>query len=152
MWLNHRIMGPKDVDGMANSVDPDQTAPPLLIMHLFLAINTLICVTFSLPPGVGCWLRLLLVALPGLFCLPFYTVCPDLSVRTFRIIMVPDLICRFDGYDGYSKLLKHNRENLEESKKYRKTDYYFMQGKCCFSLVVFQHIATMNATWTTVAF
>ena len=39
----------------------------LLVMH------TLICVTFSLPPGVRGWLRLLLVALPGLFCLPFFT-------------------------------------------------------------------------------
>ena len=37
-----------------------------------LAMHTLICVTFSLPPGVGGWLRLLLVALPGLFCLPFF--------------------------------------------------------------------------------
>ena len=37
-----------------------------------LAMHTLICVTFSLPPGVGDWLRLLLVALPGLFCLPFF--------------------------------------------------------------------------------
>ena len=36
-----------------------------------LAMHTLICVTFSLPPGVMGWLRLLLVALPGLFCLPF---------------------------------------------------------------------------------
>ena len=27
--------------------------------------------TFSLPSGVRCWLRRLLVALPGLFCLPF---------------------------------------------------------------------------------
>ena len=34
-------------------------------------MHTLICVTFSLPPGVEGWLRLLLVALPGLFCLPF---------------------------------------------------------------------------------
>ena len=32
----------------------------------------LICVTFSLPSGVGGWLRLLLVALPGLFCLHFF--------------------------------------------------------------------------------
>ena len=38
-----------------------------------LAMHTLICVTFSLPPGVGGWLRLLLVALPGLFCLPFFS-------------------------------------------------------------------------------
>ena len=36
-----------------------------------LARHTLICVTFSLPPGGGGWLRLLLVALPGLFCSPF---------------------------------------------------------------------------------
>ena len=37
-----------------------------------LAMHTLICVTFSLPPGVGGWLRLLLVTLPGLFYLPFW--------------------------------------------------------------------------------
>ena len=36
-----------------------------------LAMHTLICVTFSLPAGVGGWMRLLLVALPGLFCLSF---------------------------------------------------------------------------------
>ena len=27
MWLYHRVMSPKDADGMANSVDPDQTSP-----------------------------------------------------------------------------------------------------------------------------
>ena len=27
MWLYHRVMSPIDADGMANSVDPDQTAP-----------------------------------------------------------------------------------------------------------------------------
>ena len=27
MWLYHKVMSPKDADGMANSVDPDQTAP-----------------------------------------------------------------------------------------------------------------------------
>ena len=27
MWLCHRVMSPNDADGMANSVDPDQTAP-----------------------------------------------------------------------------------------------------------------------------
>ena len=32
-----------------------------------LAMHTLIGVTFSLPPDVGGWLRLLLVTLPGLF-------------------------------------------------------------------------------------
>ena len=27
MWLYHRVMSPNDVDGVANSADPDQTAP-----------------------------------------------------------------------------------------------------------------------------
>ena len=27
MWLCRRVMCPNDADGMANSVDPDQTAP-----------------------------------------------------------------------------------------------------------------------------
>ena len=27
MWLYHRVMSPNDADGMANSVDSDQTAP-----------------------------------------------------------------------------------------------------------------------------
>ena len=26
-WLYHSVMSPNDADGMANSVDPDQTAP-----------------------------------------------------------------------------------------------------------------------------
>ena len=44
-----------------------------LLCICLLAMHTLIYVTFSLPPGVGLggWLRLLLVALPGHFCLPF---------------------------------------------------------------------------------
>ena len=27
MWLYYSVMSPNDADGMANSVDPDQTAP-----------------------------------------------------------------------------------------------------------------------------
>ena len=27
MWLYHRVMSPNDADGMANSIDPDHTAP-----------------------------------------------------------------------------------------------------------------------------
>ena len=27
MWLYRRVMSPNDADGMAKSVDPDQTAP-----------------------------------------------------------------------------------------------------------------------------
>ena len=41
------------------------------IINCLLAMHTLICITFSLPPGVRGWLQILLVALPGLFCLPF---------------------------------------------------------------------------------
>ena len=48
----------------------------MLIVRLLLAVHTLICVTFSLPPGVGGWLRLLLVALLGLF---FYLFIPFTS-------------------------------------------------------------------------
>ena len=36
------------------------------------AMHAIICVTCSLPPGVRGWLRLLLVSLPGLFCLSFW--------------------------------------------------------------------------------
>ena len=42
-----------------------------LSCNCLLGMHMLICVTFSLPSGVGDWLRLLLVALPGLFCLQF---------------------------------------------------------------------------------
>ena len=42
-----------------------------LLCICLLAMHMLICATFSLPPGVRGWLQLLLVALPGLFCLPF---------------------------------------------------------------------------------
>ena len=35
MWLYHRVMSPNDADGMANSVDPDQTAPDLGLHCLF---------------------------------------------------------------------------------------------------------------------
>ena len=31
MWLYHRVMSPNNADGIANSVDPDQTAPRLLL-------------------------------------------------------------------------------------------------------------------------
>ena len=49
-----------------------------------LAMHTLICVTFSLPPGVGGWIRFQLVALPGLFCLPF---CVSLSLIVRRRVI-----------------------------------------------------------------
>ena len=46
MWLYHRVMSPNDADGMANSVDPDQTAPlgaiwsgPALFAQAYLSEN-----------------------------------------------------------------------------------------------------------------
>ena len=47
-----------------------------------LATHTLICVTVSLPPGVRVWPRPLLVALPGLFCLPFC----DVQTRSHSVV------------------------------------------------------------------
>ena len=49
-----------------------------------LALHTIICVTFSLPPSVRGWLRFLLVALHGLFCLLFFkSVARDVSLTFF---------------------------------------------------------------------
>ena len=42
-----------------------------LLCICLLAMHTLICFILSLPPGNSGWLRLLFVAVPGLFCLPF---------------------------------------------------------------------------------
>ena len=40
MWLYHRVMSPNDADGMANSVDPDQTAPgSALFAQAYLSKN-----------------------------------------------------------------------------------------------------------------
>ena len=46
-----------------------------------LAMHTLICVTFSLSPRIRGWLRRLLVALPRLFCLPFY-----MTSKLFKVL------------------------------------------------------------------
>ena len=47
----------------------------------------LICVTFSLLPGVRGWLGLLLVALPGLFYLPFCTLIGYLLTDGLRLFV-----------------------------------------------------------------
>ena len=56
-----------------------------------LAMHSLICATFYLPPGVRGWLRLLLVALPGLFCLPFLIFCSKLAQNTCMFSMESQL-------------------------------------------------------------
>ena len=43
----------------------------MFIVHLFVSYAHVNLCHFSLPPDVGGWLRLLLVAVPGLFCLLF---------------------------------------------------------------------------------
>ena len=64
-----------------------------------LAMHMLICVTISLPPGVGGGLRLLLVALPGLFYLPFNDfpmLVNDTTMNPFQIeifFQYPFLCC-----------------------------------------------------------
>ena len=40
----------------------------MLLVHLFVYLYALLNVLFSLPLGVRGWLRLMIVALPGLFC------------------------------------------------------------------------------------
>ena len=60
-WLYHRIMCPKGTDRIANSVDPDQTAPRGAVISGCSSRNSLIWV---------------------------YIVCPDLSVKKLRIITV----------------------------------------------------------------
>ena len=72
-----------------------------------LAMHTLICATFSLPPGVRGWLRLLLVALPGLFCLPF-------CLHVVHLFMnCPVKIIDTDGLLSVSSRVYDKREKLE---------------------------------------
>ena len=63
-----------------------------------LAMRTLICVTFSLPPGVGGWLWLLLEVLPELFGLSF-CICLK-NVENIQISI--NMIDRLDITDEYS--------------------------------------------------
>ena len=44
MWLYHRVMSPNDAEGIANSVDPDQTAP-LEIIASFGKVNSSVIIT-----------------------------------------------------------------------------------------------------------
>ena len=55
----------------------------MLIVHLFVSYAHVNLFHFSLPPGVRGWLRLLLVALPGHFCLPFSNFCSAVSIIIF---------------------------------------------------------------------
>ena len=57
----------------------------VLVVHLFFGCAHVgLCHFFSLPPGVGGWQRLLLVTLPGMFCLPFLYGVKGTSLRWFE--------------------------------------------------------------------
>ena len=88
-------------------------------------MHTLICVTFSLPPGVRGWLRFLLVALPGFFCLPFFviiklflrTTCLDeVSIKLNKLVSytyaIVNLRASAKDYLSFRKLLQTTFENL----------------------------------------
>ena len=72
----------------------------MLVVHLFVSYVHANRVTFSLPPGVRGWLRLLLVVLPGLFCWPFsifLEFCPlqlisEIIVSTVERFCIPLLL------------------------------------------------------------
>ena len=55
-WLYHRVMSPNDADGMANSVDPDQTAPSSLIR------------VYTVCPGISVWKLRIITVVPSLTC------------------------------------------------------------------------------------
>ena len=48
MWLYQRVMSPNDADGMANSVDPDQTAAPLGAVWSVSALFAQACLSENL--------------------------------------------------------------------------------------------------------
>ena len=98
-------------------------------------MHTLICVTFSLPPGGRGWLRLLLVTPPGLFCLPLYTVDPNnmtvffIITRLYRHFPTENIV----GYHGNAltavkklsnitvEIMKKNKNDLLRLKQYSFT-------------------------------
>ena len=61
------------------------------IVHLFVSYGHVnLCMFLSLPPGVGCWLRLLLMALPGLFCLSFWYFCRTFIKHSILLLYSPN--------------------------------------------------------------
>ena len=94
-----------------------------------LTMHTLICVTFSLPAGIGGWLRLLLVALPGLFCLPFFLwiriskVFTPLDQNTFiGVCNIPLQSSKYYNEDDFAKLEQEIMSFCSES------EYVFLTG------------------------
>ena len=89
-----------------------------------LAMHTLICVTFYLPPGIRGWL---LVALPGLFCLPFFMV-----FTTERFVLV--LSCFFSHFSIVITSLVEEGAGLCAA---RACVFYFASVNCVLFLYLF---------------
>ena len=51
MWPYHRVMSPNDADGMANSVDPDQTVPLVCTVCPDLSVRKLRKITVMFESG-----------------------------------------------------------------------------------------------------
>ena len=47
MWLYHRVVSPNDADGMANSVDPDQTDLGLHCLPRHISVQKLRVITLN---------------------------------------------------------------------------------------------------------
>ena len=62
---------------------------------------------FSLPPGVGGWQRLLLVTLPGMFCLPFLYGVKGTSLRWLESYLSNRSQCIVDGLKVASQSKSH---------------------------------------------
>ena len=65
----------------------------MLIVHLFVSYAHVNLCHFSLPPGVGGWLRLLLVALPECFCLHF-----SIAMAIKQIHVWTKMLCLVEDY------------------------------------------------------
>ena len=71
MWLYHRVMSPNDADGMANSVDSDQTAPQSdLGLHCLPRPVRKLRIITVFPMNDLCLIPILSTYLHGIF-LPF---------------------------------------------------------------------------------
>ena len=78
IWLKrifHRVIHPEDADRMANSVDPDQTAPRSSLIHRVMHPKDADRMENNIDPDQTA---------PSSSLIWVYTVCPDLSVRKLR--------------------------------------------------------------------
>ena len=117
-------------------------------------MHTLICVTFSLRPGVGSWLWFLLVALPGLFCLPFFLElrCGKfhcLALWILVICILPDPGLKKKGSQKYPWIcLKvFAKLNLLKQTAWKSDIYFWRDCDFMFSKWLPKAAAILKSTW-----